>query len=91
MTLPPFPVDDATLDMLCAAMDPRSVGDYAVERSCMGEFLDMMSRLGGSDPAAVDEVIDGIHVMRDPMYHDHDVIKALVDEVRRLRSELTRG
>lgn len=53
--LPPFPVDDTTLDMLCAAMDPRGAGDETAERSCMGEFLTLMSQLGGSNTDAVDE------------------------------------
>lgn len=93
MTLPPFPVDDATLDMLCAAMDPLSAGDESADRSCMGEFLTVMSQLGGSDTDAVEEVMDDgrdggpqVVVMRDPHYHEHDVIRALVAEVRRRRA-----
>lgn len=90
MTLPPFPVDDGTLDLLCAAIDPRGAGDELAERSCVGDFLDMMSQLGGSDTAAVaEEHADGWVEMRDPTYSTHDVMTALVDEVRRLRSTHT--
>lgn len=89
ITLPPFPVDDGTLDMLCAAMDPQSVGDENAERSCMGDFLTIMSQLGGSDTDAVDEDDGRVRVMRDPCYHEFDVISSLVDEVRRLRAEAT--
>lgn len=80
--LPEFPVDDATLDLLWQAVRPGVEAD----RSSMGEFLDLMSRLGGSDPDAVEEETDDIRVMRDQHYHEHDVVAALVTEIRRLRS-----
>lgn len=80
--LPEFPVDDATLDLLWQAVRPGVEAD----RSSMGEFLDLMSRLGGSDPGAVEEETDDIRVMRDQHYHEHDVVAALVTEIRRLRS-----
>lgn len=92
-TLPPFPLDDETLNMLSMALDP---GPEAT-RTSVGEFLDLMSRMGGSDPEAVAEVIEeadpydsGRHgmdivLMRDPIYHEHDVLRALIAEVRRLR------
>ena len=92
--LPPFPVDDSTLDLISLALDP---GPDA-ERTSLSDLLDLLSRMAGSDPEAVGEVLsDGdpyesgratpeIHLMRDPIYHDHDVIRALVAEVRRLRN-----
>lgn len=83
--LPPFPVDDTTLDLLSAALDPRAAGDQQAERSCVGEFLELASQLGGSDTTAVAEEDDDVQVMRDPQYSTHDVIGALVAEVRRLR------
>jgi len=86
--LPPFPVDDGTLDLLWTALHP---GPEA-ERSSLGDFLDLMSQLGGSDTNAVAEVLndgtDGnpaILLMRDPQYSDHCVISALITEIRRLR------
>jgi hypothetical protein len=95
VSLPPFPVDDATLDMLMAAIDPRGHGDLDAETSTVGNFLDFMSQMGGSDPKAVAEVLDDgecggpiIQVMRDPIYHDHDVYRALIAEIRRLRGIL---
>lgn len=94
MTLPPFPTDDATLDMLEAALDPWNHGNPDATSSSVWPLLDMMSRLGGSDPRAVEEVLDdgsdgGAQAlkMRDPAYHDNDVIRALVGEVRRLRQQ----
>ena len=93
MSLPQFPVDDSTLDLLSLALDP---GEDA-ERTSVGDFLDFMSQMGGSDTTAVAEIIPGnplgldiedaeIHVMRDAAYHEHDVMKALLAEVRRLRA-----
>lgn len=94
--LPPFPVDDGTLDMLSKAINP---GPQA-ERSSVKDLLTLYSQLGGSDTEAVAEVLDEgdvglgpglagaeIVLMRDPQYHVHDVITALVAEVRRLRGE----
>jgi len=72
--------------MLSAAIDPRRHGDENAERSCVGEFLTMMSQLGGSDTSAVaEQIADGVVMMRDPQYNEHCVIAALVDEIRRLR------
>lgn len=85
-TLPPFPVDDATLDLLTTAIDPRGNGDEMAERSSLGELLDLMSTLGGSDTRAVAGEHGGIVELRDPQYHHGDVILALVAEVRRLRT-----
>lgn len=85
-SLPPFPVDDTTLDMLTAAIDPRSAGDHQADRSSVWTFLEMMSQLGGSDITAVEEEIDEqLKVMRDPQYHVNDVLTALIAEIRRLR------
>lgn len=83
--LPPFPVDDATLDLLVTAVDPWAAGNPEASRSSLGEFLQFMSQMGGSDTQAVAEVVDGIHMLRDRQYATNDVIEALVDEVRRLR------
>lgn len=83
--LPPFPVDDVTIDMLSAALDPRAAGDKDAKGSSVEDFLTMMSRLGGSDTDAVDAVVDGIHIMRDQHYHVYSVLMALIEEIRRLR------
>ena len=87
-----FPVDDATLDMLLAAIDPHTHGDPTAQMSSVGKFLDMMSELAGSDIIAVAEQVgDDVTVMRDPRYSEHDVMAALVAEIRRLRGILTPG
>ena len=83
MSLPPFPVDDATLDLLWSAMYP---GPEA-EKSSVWPLLRLMSELGGSDVDAVESEHDGIRYLRDQQYTDHDVIEALITEVRRLRAE----
>jgi hypothetical protein len=79
--LPPFPVDDETLDLLDRALRP----DETSPVSSLGAFLTFMSEMGGSDPAAVESESDGIRVMRDPSYHPNDLVLALVGEIRRLR------
>lgn len=88
--LPPFPVDTATLDLLWDALNP---GPEA-ESSSVWPLLTMLSQMGGSDTTAVSEVVDDgsdggapIVVMRDQHYHDHDVLAALITEVRNLRTE----
>lgn len=90
VVLPPFPVDEATLASLEAAMDPWSHGHPEADRSSLWDFLDLMSELGGADTRAVDAVDDPSDptsaTMRDPHYTDHCVIAALIAEVRRLRA-----
>lgn len=93
VTLPPFPVDEASLSLLEAAIDPWQHGDPEAQKSCLWDFLALMSELGGSDIRAVAEVHDdgsdggaSIVTMRDPRYTDHCVILALIAKVRRLRA-----
>lgn len=80
MNLPPFPVDDQTLDILAQPWG-------------LLHAIDMYSRLAGSDPDAVESVdyIAGqeVTVLRDPQYSTQDVIDALSAEIRRLRQEAT--
>lgn len=81
--LPEFPVDDGTLDLLWMALHP---GPEA-ERTSLWDLLALMSELGGSDINAVEEELDdNTSLMRDQHYHDHDVISALIKEIRRLRA-----
>lgn len=70
-TLPTFPVDDQTLNQLDAALTIQEGAD----RTTLGELLERYSQLAGSDTAALD-----------PQYSEHDVIAALLAEVRRLRA-----
>ncbi len=85
-SLPPFPVDDTTLALIEAAMDPRAHGDPEASQSHLWPLLTMLSQLGGSDTDAVEEELgDNMRVMRDPQYSERCVITALIGEVRRLR------
>lgn len=86
--LPPFPVDDATLDLLEQAMSPWDHGEPDAECSSVEAVLTLLSELGGSDSTAVEEDLGSHQVMRDPGYHTHNVIAALITEVRRLRREM---
>lgn len=95
--LPAFPVDDAMLDRLDHALgtcwtyaeDGERVhhgGDYTLP-----ELLDFLS---GYDPTLAISLGEGPGMFSDdvewseypfPIYHEHDVIRALVAEIRRLR------
>lgn len=101
-TLPPFPVDDFTLDQLWHALNTSvGFGDDG-ERRCVGgdftlnQFLDFMSGhdperqtlvgysdglLGEGDPGGIP-----IYTAWDQHYSREDVIRALLAEVRRLRT-----
>lgn len=81
MTLPPFPVDDMSLDLLAQAVGI----DPGAERSSLHATLDMLSTLGGADLNAVEEEHRDIQVMRDAAYSVNDCIAALIEEIRRLR------
>lgn len=92
--MPPFPVDDTTLGLLEAAMDPWSHGDPDATQSSVYPLLEFLSQMGGSDTKAVAEVVDdggdggaSIVVMRDPQYTSTCVMAALIAEIRRLRAD----
>ncbi len=74
MTLPPFPVDDQTLNLLEAAMNPREHGDPNAETASVWPLLTFMSQMAGAGDTA--------------HYHDNDVHASLIAEVRRLRLEV---
>lgn len=93
--LPPFPVDDSTLDLLDRALtiDPTA----GETRTSLGDLLVMLSELGGSDTSKTtvlepgdpfDPGLGGAEIVlcEDPCYHEQDVIAALIAEVRTLRS-----
>lgn len=98
--LPPFPLDDFTLDQLEHAVNTSTEVGEDGERRCVGgdftmsEFLDFMS---GHDPGRSTLVGYGdlagtgndipIYESWDQHYSEHDVIRALVAEVRKLREQ----
>lgn len=85
MTLGPFPVDDATLDLIDLSLNPEHTG-----QSSLHSLLDLLS---GHDPSKLAPVHDDngrpcpdIFEYPDPVYSVHDCVRSLVAEVRRLRS-----
>lgn len=98
-TLPPFPVDDFTLDQLEHALNTCiNISDDG-ERSCVGgdftlpQFLGFMSGYDPEratflgyvdDPMGFGELV-AMYEHWDQSYSEHSVIQALVAEVRRLR------
>ena len=84
-TLPSFPVDDFTLDQVQHALDAA----YDEEHRLTGAdftLTQLLDFLGGYDPASAQPTADpDVTVYDAPTYHEHDVIRALITEVRRLR------
>lgn len=96
MTLPPFPVDDATLLAVEHALDTTLSYNEAGELVNVGSDYSMsqlLDLLSGVDPEkwkpAVNEydteIPDMVEYTGGPIYHTNDIIRALIDEVRRLR------
>lgn len=97
--LPPFPVDDATLlaleHALGAALYYDEEGDLAILGAdyTVPGLLDFLS---GYDPTKVEVLMDGIvpgidepevvEYIGGPLYTRDCVIRALIAEIRRLRS-----
>ena len=84
MTLAPFPVDDTTLDLIELSLDATNTG-----QTSLFSLLDMLS---GYDPSKCVPVLDDRGNERpdlveypEQVYSVHDCVRALVDEVRRLR------
>jgi hypothetical protein len=109
VSLPPFPVDDATLLAVEHALggaltydrpadaDPDDDGPWLTGADySLATLLDFLAGAQGRDPNAVVLVEGnptlpgwaGAEVIEDTRLHysDHDVIRALIAEVRRLRS-----
>lgn len=91
MSLPPFPTDESTLDLLWTALNPGPES----ELTSVLDLLEFMSELGGSDPYAVSEVIDDgsahaprIVLGRDPVYSINDVLRALIVALREARAQI---
>lgn len=81
-TAPTFPVDDTTLDMLWTALHP---GPEA-ERSSVNDLLELFSDMHFG-PLGESVELDGEVVeLAGCRWHQHDVISALITEVRRLRA-----
>lgn len=91
--LPPFPVDDEALRHLEHALNTCiDITDEGERKPVGGEFTlpKLLAFLSGYDPERTTDTgreIDGIPVFEvwDPQYSEHDVMRALVAEVRRLR------
>lgn len=98
MALPPFPVDDATLASVEHALGasltfdaddvlmerPRVVGaDYTLT-----DLLDFLAGVKDDPDGMLEFVQDNPEIWYDPRphYSFHDVIRALVDEIHRLRA-----
>lgn len=83
--VPDFPVNDQTLTLVEMALDATTTG-----QTSLGNLLDLLS---GFDASKLRPVMDGagrpvpdVEEYPDPLYSEHDLIRALIAEVRRLRA-----
>lgn len=81
VTLPSFPVDPVTLDLVWDALHPTPDTPHTT----LGHTLEVLSMLGGSDPTAVVDVDGPVRHLRDAQYAPADVIRALITEIRHHR------
>jgi hypothetical protein len=90
-TLPDFPVDDITLDLLEHALDARLTFTEDGTLTHVGADMtvpQLLDFLSGYDPSLSEPTEHpDIKVYPHPIYHEHDVLRALVAEVRRLRAD----
>jgi hypothetical protein len=99
-TLPPFPVDDATLSLLKEALDTAYDRDFEHNpvvpegKFSMPRLLDFVSEHSpetdkfvgyGEVPGLLGYTDIPIYEVATPIYSERDVIRALIAEVERLR------
>lgn len=100
-TLPPFPVDDVALAALEHALDARLTVDEDGNTRVVGADMSvgrLLDFLAGNDGSRVKPLLDedGYEVTgwvedEAPSYTRDDVIRELIAEVRRLRTEREEG
>lgn len=97
-TLPPFPVDDETLNVVYDSMNRvvahvTDSGEHVyTDDSAPFSLAQVLDMLSGYDETKVvqavneyDQPIPDIYEYPGAVYHPHDLIRALIDEIRRLR------
>lgn len=92
---PPFPVDDFTLDQIEHALGGAySVTEDGTHTLVGADFslTQLLDFLSGFDPARLEPTDDPDTFVYDgAVYHEDDVIRALIAEVRRLRIPSSEG
>lgn len=81
--VPSFPVDDSTLDLVWTAIHPPE----GATQSSLFTVLDIISDLtfGEVQPDDIEQLDGGVTFCTRLRWSEHDLISALVTEVRRLR------
>lgn len=89
VAMKPFPVDETTLSMLEVAMESYFTCDEDGNHELHGEFqMDtLLEFLSGPSNYTYE---DDLTIRLEPRYSEHDVIRALIDEVRSLREQASR-
>lgn len=91
MSMKPFPTDETTLSMLEVAMESYFTCDEEGNHELHGEFqmATLLEFLSGPSKYSNIEDDERFAFRHEPMYSEHDVIQALIDEIRRLRADPT--
>lgn len=92
-SLPPIPVDDNALDLIEQALDAYIDEDGNLAGSDFGlhRLLDFWAGYDEAKVVVIEEPSEGRPGLSEyvgSLYHPNDVIRALVNEVRRLRALL---
>ncbi|WP_353107817.1 hypothetical protein [Gordonia sp. (in: high G+C Gram-positive bacteria)] len=89
MALPPFPVDDITLDLLDHACRGalNDEGGVAGADMTVTQLLDFLSGPSETEAVGSIDVTVPIYVRDEPAYSETDVIQALIAKIRTLQKE----
>lgn len=88
MTDTALPVDDFTLTLIEEALNTSyAVDEHGNHTLVGGQFTlpMLLNFFAGYDPADLQEIAPGIAEYKGISLHPHDLIRALINEVRRLR------
>lgn len=90
-TLPDFPVDDLTLELIEDSLKGSFVVDDDGNHVLVGgdfTFSQLLDFFSGYDPANVETADGDIDTHQCQIYHYTDVIQAMINEIRVLRKRL---
>lgn len=88
-TAPTIPVDDFTLTLIEEALNTSYAVDEDGNHTLVGGQFTLpmlLNFFAGYDPAELEEIAPSIAEYKGISLHPHELIRVLVNEVRRLRS-----
>lgn len=84
-----FPVDDITLDAILHSLNGAFTVDEEGNHTLVGAdytLSDLLDFLSGYDKSKLIQEGPNIYLYPDPVYTEHCVIRALIEEIKRLRN-----